>query len=59
VTHAVHLFLGIGALMAALVVLQRSRVMVTRQVVVDSTVWYWHTMGVLWVFLFLLLEYGQ
>jgi cytochrome c oxidase subunit 3 len=26
---------------------------------VDSTVWYWHTMGILWVFLFLLLEYGQ
>jgi cytochrome c oxidase subunit 3 len=59
VTHAVHLFLGIGALMAALVILQRSKVMATRQVVVDSTVWYWHTMGVLWVFLFLLLEYGQ
>jgi cytochrome c oxidase subunit 3 len=59
VTHAVHLFLGIGALIAALIVLQRSRSMSTRQVLVDSTVWYWHVMGVLWLFLFALLEYGQ
>jgi cytochrome c oxidase subunit 3 len=59
VTHAVHLFLGIGGLIAALMVLQRSRSLSTRQVLVDSTVWYWHVMGLLWIFLFLLLEYGQ
>ena len=59
VTHAIHLFLGIAALIAALMVLQRSRSLSTRQVLVDSTVWYWHIMGVLWIFLFLLLEYGQ
>ena len=59
ITHAVHLFLGIAALIAALVVLQRSRAMATRQVLVDGTVWYWHAMGALWIFLFLLLEYGQ
>jgi cytochrome c oxidase subunit 3 len=59
VSHAVHLVIGIGALAAALIVLQRSRQIATRQVVVDTTVWYWHTMGVLWLFLFLLLEYGQ
>jgi cytochrome c oxidase subunit 3 len=59
VTHAIHLFLGIGALIAALMVLQRSRSLSTRQVLVDSTVWYWHVMGALWIFLFLLLEYGQ
>jgi cytochrome c oxidase subunit 3 len=59
VTHAVHLFIGIAALIAALMVLQRSRSLSTRQVLVDSTVWYWHVMGVLWMFLFLLLEYGQ
>jgi cytochrome c oxidase subunit 3 len=33
--------------------------MLTRQVLVDGTVWYWHVMGVLWVFLFALLEFGQ
>jgi cytochrome c oxidase subunit 3 len=59
VTHAIHLFLGIGALMAALMVLQRSRSLSNRQVLVDSTVWYWHAMGALWIFLFLLLEYGE
>jgi cytochrome c oxidase subunit 3 len=59
VTHAVHLFLGIAALIAALTALQHSRSLSTRQVMVDTTVWYWHTMGLLWLFLFILLEYGQ
>lgn len=59
ITHAIHLFLGIAALLGTLVVLQRSRVLMTRQVFVDSTVWYWHTMGILWIFLFALLEFGQ
>ena len=59
VTHAVHLFLGIVALIVALAVLQFSRSLITRQVLVDTTVWYWHAMGALWVFLFLLLEFGQ
>ena len=59
VSHAVHLVIGIGALIAALIVLQRSRRIATRQVLVDTTVWYWHTMGALWLLLFLLLEYGQ
>lgn len=59
ITHAVHLFLGILALIVALAVLQFSRSLITRQVLVDTTVWYWHAMGALWVFLFLLLEFGQ
>ncbi len=59
VTHAVHLFLGILALIVALALLQFSRSLITRQVLVDTTVWYWHAMGALWVFLFLLLEFGQ
>jgi cytochrome c oxidase subunit 3 len=59
VTHAAHLLLGILALITVLVVLQRSRLMSSRQVYVDATVWYWHAMGALWIFLFLLLEFGQ
>ena len=59
VAHAAHLFLGIAALVAALTFLARSRQLTTRQVAVDATVWYWHAMGVLWIFLFALLEYGQ
>ena len=58
-THAVHLLLGLGGLMVALALLRASRSMATRQVLVDATVWYWHVMGVLWLFLFALLEYGQ
>ena len=59
VTHAVHLLLGIGGLIIALAMLTGSRSLSTRQVMVDSTVWYWHVMGLLWIFLFVLLEYGQ
>ena len=59
ITHAVHLFLGIVALIVALAALQFSRSLSTRQVIVDTTVWYWHVMGALWIFLFLLLEFGQ
>lgn len=59
VTHALHLFLGIGGLIMALVLLARSRQLATRQIFVDATVWYWHAMGLLWAFLFILLEYCQ
>jgi cytochrome c oxidase subunit 3 len=57
--HAAHLLLGVTALIAALIGLHRSRRMLSRQVLVDATVWYWHAMGLLWLCLFALLEYGQ
>jgi cytochrome c oxidase subunit 3 len=57
--HASHLALGVLALITALVVLHRSRQIATRQIFVDATAWFWHAMGALWIFLFLLLEYGQ
>ena len=57
--HAVHLFLGIAALIAALVGLYPSRQIETRQILVDIAAWYWHSMGLLWLFLFLLLEFCQ
>jgi cytochrome c oxidase subunit 3 len=59
VTHAIHLVLGVAALVTALAALQFSRSLANRQVLVDATVWYWHVMGILWIFLFLLLEFGQ
>src|SRR5580698_8495208 len=59
VAHAVHLFIGVGALLAALIGLRRSHQLASRQILVDATVWYWHAMGLLWIFLFVLLEYGQ
>ena len=45
--------------LAALLTLQRSRRLATRQIFVDSTVWYWHAMGILWILLFALLEFCQ
>ena len=59
VAHAVHLFLGLVALVAALLSLRASRQFATRQIWVDTTVWYWHAMGGLWIFLFILLEFFQ
>lgn len=59
VTHAAHLFLGITALVWALTKLQRGRSLEGKQVWVDASIWYWHVMGVLWLFLFGLLEFFQ
>jgi cytochrome c oxidase subunit 3 len=58
-THAIHLFLGIGAIVAALIGLYASRQLETRQILVDCTAWYWHAMGVFWIFLFVLLAFFQ
>jgi cytochrome c oxidase subunit 3 len=59
VAHAAHLFLGITALVLALVKLQRSRSLESKQVWVDASIWYWHVMGILWLFLFAMLEFCQ
>ena len=58
-THAIHLFLGIGALITSLFGLYASRLLETRQILVDCTGWYWHAMGLLWLFLFVLLAFFQ
>lgn len=58
-THAIHLFLGIAALATALIALKISRSLETRQILVDCAAWYWHTMGLFWIFLFALLAFFQ
>jgi cytochrome c oxidase subunit 3 len=58
-THAIHLFLGVGALGVSLITLYVSRQLEMRQILVDCTGWYWHTMGVFWIFLFALLVFFQ
>ena len=58
-THAIHLFLGIGALLTALFGLYTSRQIETRQILVDCAAWYWHSMGLFWIFLFTLLAFFQ
>ncbi len=57
--HGLHLVFGIFALIGALVGLFTLKKIEYRQVAVDCTAWYWHTMGLFWVFLFVLLEFFQ
>jgi cytochrome c oxidase subunit 3 len=58
-THAVHLFLGIGALLFAFVAMFRLKKVELRQIAVDCTAWYWHAMSLFWAFLFVLLVFFQ
>jgi cytochrome c oxidase subunit 3 len=57
--HGLHLVFGIFALLGALIGLFTLKKIEYRQVAVDCTAWYWHTMGLFWVFLFVLLEFFQ
>jgi cytochrome c oxidase subunit 3 len=58
-THGIHLLLGIGALVFALVAMFRFKRVEMRQIAVDCTAWYWHAMGLFWIFLFVLLVFFQ
>ncbi|HEY3990259.1 MAG TPA: cytochrome c oxidase subunit 3 [Acidobacteriaceae bacterium] len=57
--HGAHLILGVLALVAALAALSLLHRMELRQIFVDCTAWYWHSMGIFWVFLFSLLVFFQ
>ena len=57
--HAAHLVLGVLAVMLCLCALGRLRRVEYRQIAVDVTAWYWHTMGLAWLFLFGVLTLGQ
>jgi len=53
--HAAHLLAGIVGLIIAIRGLYSFRSVENRQIMVDCTAWYWHSMGVLWIALFALL----
>jgi cytochrome c oxidase subunit 3 len=57
--HAAHLFAGILALGFCLVALNKLRRVESRQITVDATAWFWHTMGLAWLILFAVLVMGQ
>lgn len=57
--HAFHLIFGVAAILAALTALWYSKRIEIRQIIVDTAAWYWHVMGILWIFLFALLIWGQ
>jgi cytochrome c oxidase subunit 3 len=58
-THAIHLVLGLGVLLFAFAAMFRLKKVQMRQIVVDCAAWYWHAMGLFWVFLFVLVAYFQ
>ncbi len=55
--HAVHLLGGILALLYAGVTTWLHRPPETRRIVIDVTAWYWHFMGLLWIYIFGLLYF--
>jgi cytochrome c oxidase subunit 3 len=57
--HALHLCAGFAALIAAILGLFTFRSIENRQIMVDCVAWYWHSMGALWLALFLLLTFCQ
>ena len=57
--HAGHLVLGVLALLLCLTGLALFKRVESRQIVVDITGWYWHTLGAAWILLFAVLVLGQ
>lgn len=57
--HGLHLAFGVCAVLFALVAMFTFHKVELRQVAVDSVAWYWHTITVFWIFLFLLLVFFQ
>ncbi len=56
-THAVHLAGGMLALLYASMTSLLKRPVEARRIVIDITVWYWHFMALLWIYIFGLLEF--
>ena len=58
-THAVHLLGGVFALLFACGAALLQRRPESRAVFVDIAAWYWHSMAVLWVYIFCLLKFAR
>jgi cytochrome c oxidase subunit 3 len=57
--HAAHLLAGVASLALCLTALGWLRRVEFRQIAVDATAWYWHTMSLAWIFLLVVLATGQ
>ena len=57
--HAAHLLIGVLALTLCLCALTKFRRVESRQIAIDATAWFWHTMGFAWLVLFAVLVLGQ
>ncbi len=56
--HAIHLLVGMVALLAAVGSMFFIKRVLWRQVAMDCTAWYWHTMSALWLVLFTVLLFA-
>jgi cytochrome c oxidase subunit 3 len=56
--HAAHMVGGVVALIWCLCALGSYKSVERRQIAVDSTAWFWHTTGVVWLMLFAVLAAG-
>jgi cytochrome c oxidase subunit 3 len=57
--HAAHLLVGVVALIFCLSALGLLHRIDYRQIAVDATAWYWHTMSLAWLLLLGVLAFGQ
>jgi cytochrome c oxidase subunit 3 len=57
--HASHLVLGVLALLLCLGALGWFKRVEYRQIAVDATAWFWHTMSIAWLVLLCVLALGQ
>jgi len=57
--HAVHLLGGVLALLYAGVATWLHQPPERRRIVIDVTAWYWHFMGILWIYIFGLLYFAR
>ena len=57
--HAAHLSVGILALLYAEVISLLGRPIELRRIALEIAAWYWHFMGLLWLYVFALLEFGR
>jgi cytochrome c oxidase subunit 3 len=57
--HAVHLAGGIIALVWAAATSLLRKPVEARRIAVDVTAWYWHFMGLLWIYVFAFLEFAR
>jgi cytochrome c oxidase subunit 3 len=55
ITHALHLLVGLIVLMYAAVAMLLRRPAISQRITVDVASWYWHTMGLLWIYIMILL----
>ena len=56
-THALHLIGGVVALSWASLAGILARPLESRQIATDVSAWYWHAMGVLWIYIFVLFHF--